>query len=90
MYWGRSNVILSLEQFAEAEPTRFADVTQAVLKYLLELKRRITSPDYATLAGWAAQRWMDIALGAEVGFYGLIWADLGANRLNYCEWLRQS
>eukprot|EP00041_Stephanoeca_diplocostata_P014288 m.258596 g.258596 ORF g.258596 m.258596 type:complete len:767 (-) comp19647_c0_seq1:385-2685(-) len=65
VYWGRSNVILSLEQFAEAEPTRFAQVSQAVLKYLLELKRRITSPNYAQLAGWAAQRWMDIALGAE-------------------------
>eukprot|EP00036_Acanthoecidae_sp_10tr_P008718 CAMPEP_0182927302 /NCGR_PEP_ID=MMETSP0105_2-20130417/13716_1 /TAXON_ID=81532 ORGANISM="Acanthoeca-like sp., Strain 10tr" /NCGR_SAMPLE_ID=MMETSP0105_2 /ASSEMBLY_ACC=CAM_ASM_000205 /LENGTH=698 /DNA_ID=CAMNT_0025065247 /DNA_START=1 /DNA_END=2095 /DNA_ORIENTATION=+ len=64
-YWGRSNVILSLCMYAEAEPTKFDTVSTAILKYLLELNRRLTSPDYSKLAGWAAARWIDIALGAQ-------------------------
>jgi hypothetical protein len=66
VYWGRSNVILSLCQYAEAEPTKFDSVSAAILKYLLELNRRLTTPtQYAPLVGWAAARWMDIALGAQ-------------------------
>lgn len=65
IYWGRSNVILSMAMLAEAEPNLFANVTGAMLRYLLELQRRITSPEYAPLAGWAQQRWQDIALGVQ-------------------------
>eukprot|EP00051_Salpingoeca_urceolata_P028392 m.486606 g.486606 ORF g.486606 m.486606 type:complete len:766 (+) comp24518_c0_seq1:130-2427(+) len=64
-YWGRSNVILSLEQYAEANPASAKNISAVVLKYMLELKRRITSSEYAPLQGWAAQRWQDIALGTE-------------------------
>lgn len=65
-YWGRSNVILSLCQYAEAEPTKFQTVSAAILKYLLELNRRLSNPtQYAPLQGWAAARWMDIALGTQ-------------------------
>lgn len=64
-YWGRSNVILAMAMYAEAEPGRRDNVTAAMRGYLLELNRRLKSPDYAGLTGWAAQRWQDIALGAQ-------------------------
>ena len=67
LQWGRSNVILALCSYAEAEPTQFTRVSGAILKYLIELNRRLTdtSGKYGKLAGWAAARWIDIALGAE-------------------------
>lgn len=64
-YWGRSNVMLSLAMFAEAEPSRFTNTTKTMLNYMMEQKRRMTDPAYAKLGGWAAARWMDMALGAE-------------------------
>lgn len=35
MYWGRSDVILSLIQYAEAEPTMFQSITKVILNYFL-------------------------------------------------------
>jgi hypothetical protein len=64
-YWGRSNVILSLAMFAEANPAEFTNVTQVMLGYMLEQSRRMQNKSYAPLQGWAAARWIDMALGAE-------------------------
>lgn len=65
-YWGRSNVMLSLASYAEAEPTKTDAVAQVMLNYALELNMRLNNrTDYAPLEGWAAARWMDIALGIQ-------------------------
>lgn len=65
-YWGRSNVMLSLSMYAEAEPTKTDEVATVMLNYALELNRRLTNgTDFAPLEGWAAARWMDIALGIQ-------------------------
>ena len=54
--WARSNIMLSLAQYAEAMPTEFGKVTKAMLRYVLALKKRlVTDP----LGGWAQQRWQD-------------------------------
>lgn len=36
-----------------------------MLNYALEQSRRMKDPAYAPLQGWAAARWMDMALAAE-------------------------
>ena len=60
--WARSNIMLSLAQYAEAMPTEFGKVTKAMLRYVLALKKRlVTDP----LGGWAQQRWQDISLGVQ-------------------------
>jgi hypothetical protein len=65
-YWGRSNVMFALSMYAEAEPTRTDFTAKVMLNYALELERRLTNhTDYAPLQGWAAARWMDIALGVQ-------------------------
>jgi hypothetical protein len=64
-YWGKSNVILSLAMFAEANPADFENVSKVMLSYMLEQGRRMKNTSYAPLQGWAAARWIDMALGAE-------------------------
>ena len=61
-YWGRSNVVLALEQYAEAEPERGANVSTILLNYLLAQKARMVAKP---MTSWAAQRWQDMALGLE-------------------------
>lgn len=51
--------------FAEANPAEFTNVTQVMLGYMLEQSRRMQNKSYAPLQGWAAARWIDMALGAE-------------------------
>jgi len=64
-YWGRSNVMLSFAMFAEANPSEWDNVTKVMLNYALEQNRRMKDPAFAKLEGWAAARWMDMALAAE-------------------------
>ena len=61
--WGRSNVMLALAQYAEAEPSMFRRVTSAMLRYLLSLRLRLSTA--TPLGSWAAQRWQDLALGVQ-------------------------
>jgi hypothetical protein len=60
-YWGRSNVMFSMLQYAEAEPDQFANVTSFMLKYMLSMKERLPKKplDY-----WAQERWQDMAFSA--------------------------
>ena len=60
--WGRSNVMLALGMYAEAAPERFDTVTGVMMKYALNLRTRLQT---LPLAGWAQQRWQDIALGIQ-------------------------
>jgi hypothetical protein len=60
--WGRSNIMLALSQYAEAVPAAFPRVTSAMLRYAMALRARIAT---LPLAGWAAQRWQDLALGVQ-------------------------
>lgn len=64
-YWGRSNVMLSLAQFAEANPSEWDNCTKVMLAYMLEQSRRQANSSYAPLEGWAAARWIDMAWAAE-------------------------
>ena len=66
-YWGPSNVLQALWQWAEASQvakneTAFSTASEAVLRHLLEQHRRMrTFP----LKSWASARWIDMALSAE-------------------------
>ena len=61
-YWGPSNVLQALWQWAEAkQPTdaaAAANATQAVLRHLLAQYDRMRS---VPLASWAQARWVDMA-----------------------------
>ena len=61
-YWGRSNVVLALQQYAEGEPARAGNVSSVLLRYLLAQKDRMVAKP---MTSWAAQRWQDMALGLE-------------------------
>ena len=59
--WGRAYVLLALAAYAEAVPSEFGRVSLAMLQYALCLRERLKK---LPLAGWAQQRWQEIALGA--------------------------
>ncbi|KAL1515675.1 hypothetical protein AB1Y20_002292 [Prymnesium parvum] len=65
-YWGPSNVLQALWQWAEAsrptDPLAFGTASNALLLHLLEQYRRMQA---APLASWAQARWIDMALSAE-------------------------
>lgn len=64
-YWGRSNIILALAMFAEAErpdTALFKNITATMLNYMMAQKKRMET---VPMTSWAAQRWMDMALGAQ-------------------------
>lgn len=57
MYWAPSVTMLALVQYAELEPTAFAEVSEALLKHLLEMKRRLST---VALSDVAQNRWVDV------------------------------
>lgn len=60
MYWGPSNVMLSLMQYAEAEASKAGQAEQAeqaILGHLLEMRRRMSR---VHLSDWSAARWIDV------------------------------
>ena len=66
-FWGPSNVLQALYQYAEGRKSRgdsksFDNATLAVRLHLLEQQRRMVT---AKLTSWAAARWIDMALTAE-------------------------
>jgi len=63
-YWGPSNVLQALWQWAEgsADAAAFANASQAVLLHLLEQHRRLKT---VPLASWAQARWIDMAHSAQ-------------------------
>jgi len=61
-YWAGVDVLLALTAWAEIEPDVFPTVSNAVLRHCLEVQRRIKT---LPLEGWAAARWMDLALTVE-------------------------
>ena len=71
-YWGPSNVLFSLWQWAEGEmatasdasvgSAAFKNATSAMLAHLLEQKKRMAT---AKMTSWAGERWIDMALSAE-------------------------
>ena len=62
-YWGRSNVLLAMLQYAEAEPARAPNVTKAMLSYMLTMKQRLAHSSLQ-LQSWAAARWLDMCYSA--------------------------
>jgi len=62
-YWGRSNIMFAMLQYAEAEPDLYSNITGVMLKYMLSSKARLSK---TPLASWAAERWMDMA-------YSVVW-----------------
>jgi len=61
-YWGPSNVLQSLWQYAEAEPTKTQEVVAVIIKHLLAMKKRMET---IKMTSWAAFRWIDLAFTAE-------------------------
>ena len=64
-YWGPSNVLQALLQYAEGHrdnATTFANASGAVMAHLLEQRRRMPQ---APLSSWARARWLDMAHSAE-------------------------
>ena len=71
-YWGPSNVLFSLWQYAEGSLASatdgakglaaFRNATGAMLRHLLVQKKRMAT---AKLTSWSQQRWIDQALSAE-------------------------
>jgi len=61
-YWGRSNIMFAMLQYAEAEPAVYDNVTAVMLNYMLSMKDRLPSKP---LTSWAAERWMDMAYSVE-------------------------
>ena len=64
-FWGRSNIMLALAMYAEAnaaDPAKWQNVTGAMRGYALSLGVRLKA---TPLTSWAAQRWQDIALGVQ-------------------------
>ena len=68
-YWGPSNVLQALYQYAEgagtgvgANHTRSDAAARAVLLHMLEMRRRLHS---TPLDSWAKARWLDLANTAE-------------------------
>ena len=63
IYWGRSNAMFSLLQYAEAEkktdPAEFTKVATVMKNYFLCQKKMMA---ITPIAGWAAARWIDMAL----------------------------
>eukprot|EP00927_Polykrikos_kofoidii_P060306 TRINITY_DN55319_c0_g1_i1.p1 TRINITY_DN55319_c0_g1~~TRINITY_DN55319_c0_g1_i1.p1 ORF type:complete len:731 (-),score=94.73 TRINITY_DN55319_c0_g1_i1:36-2015(-) len=62
-YWSASNMLIALWQYAEAEPSMFDQVSEAIVGHLLELQRRLAS---VPLGGWSFARWVDLAYTVEV------------------------
>lgn len=63
IYWGRSNAMFSLMQYAEAEkkanPAEYTKVATVMKNYFLcQKKMMVITP----ITGWAAARWIDMAL----------------------------
>ena len=64
-FWGRSNIMLALAMYAEAnaaDAAKWQNVTGAMRGYALSLGVRLKA---TPLTSWAAQRWQDIALGVQ-------------------------
>ena len=66
-YWGPSNVLFALWQYAEGmqglNSTRSSEAVDAIVRHLLEQKRRMEHG--APMSSWAGQRWIDMALTVE-------------------------
>jgi len=62
MHWAPSNVLLSLMQYAEAEPAKSEEAVEAMVGHLLEVRRRLGS---VPLVSWAKARWIDMAYATE-------------------------
>lgn len=66
-YWGRSNIMFAMMQYAEAEketdPALFSNVTSTMLRYMMTMKVRLSN-DTLKLTSWAAARWLDMAYSA--------------------------
>jgi hypothetical protein len=61
-YWGRSNIMLAMLQYAEAsDEATFNKVTKIMLNYMLSMKTRLAK---VPLTSWAAERWIDMAYSA--------------------------
>jgi hypothetical protein len=66
-YWGRSNIMFAMMQYAEAEKGLgnseiFTNVTKVMLNYMLAMKKRLPKKP---LTSWAAERWIDMAYSAQ-------------------------
>ena len=63
-FWGRSNIMLALAMYAEANAAdpAVAESTGAMRGYALSLGVRLKA---TPLTSWAAQRWQDIARGVQ-------------------------
>ncbi|KAK3270065.1 hypothetical protein CYMTET_21518 [Cymbomonas tetramitiformis] len=61
-YWPRSNMLLAMIAYAEAEPAVYDNVTKSMLLYTLEMKRRLET---LPLGEWAAARWADLDLSVQ-------------------------
>lgn len=63
IYWGRSNAMFSLMQYAEAEkktdPAEYTKVATVMKNYFLCQKKMMA---ITPITGWAAARWIDMAL----------------------------
>ena len=63
IYWGRSNAMFSLMQYAEAEkktdPAEYTKVATVMKNYFLCQKKMMA---ITPIEGWAAARWIDMAL----------------------------
>eukprot|EP00928_Gymnodinium_smaydae_P081874 TRINITY_DN65310_c0_g1_i1.p1 TRINITY_DN65310_c0_g1~~TRINITY_DN65310_c0_g1_i1.p1 ORF type:complete len:720 (-),score=51.12 TRINITY_DN65310_c0_g1_i1:151-2271(-) len=62
-YWSAAPMLLALLQYAEAEPSMSAKATNAVLRHLLEMKRRLVK---TPLSGWTSVRWVEIIYAVEI------------------------
>jgi len=63
-WWGRSNVLLAMCMYAEAEPSRFDAVTTSMKNYMLLMEKQLSASSPA-LTDWAAARWMDLVLSTQ-------------------------
>eukprot|EP00750_Incisomonas_marina_P019051 INCI3202.7.p1 GENE.INCI3202.7~~INCI3202.7.p1 ORF type:complete len:568 (+),score=72.37 INCI3202.7:170-1873(+) len=63
-WWGRSNILLAMAMYAEAEPERFEEVTSVMLKFMLVMESQLSASKPA-LSSWASQRWMDLCLSTQ-------------------------
>ena len=64
-FWGRSNVVLALEQFAEGKgrgSAEWTNITTALVDYLMQQKALL---ERWPMTSWASERWQDMALGAQ-------------------------
>ena len=99
IYWGRSNAMFSLLQYAEAEkatdPAEYTKVATVMKNYFLcQQKMMKITP----ITGWAAARWIDMALSvawvidnakvtdAEKADLIQLGTDLHAQGSNWAEW----